>query len=152
MLYGQPWRHSLRALISSQLVGSLVTEPPSGKRRAQPYMVEPMPADAKEIAELKQILRWATTRRKHLSAPEQVLTDALARAIAYIEAPGKRKNILLFILSALRRSMARRDNIWVCIDRELQTDALDLLAAMIPGDSVHERVTLRDVDDKKTEH
>lgn len=93
---------------------------------AGPYLVEPMPASKHEIDGLRSILRYARSLRT-MDSTARMLADALERALAYLEEPDSRVNVMRFILGALHASMRKvphSANVWHAIDRDLQDWAM----------------------------
>lgn len=94
----------------------------------------PMPATKADIAHLKSLLSWARSTNVHKEAKERVLADALERAIAYLEEPDERKNVVGMILNALHQSYKRTDyGGYVVRDRDLHDWAIEQIEAMFGG-------------------
>lgn len=105
-----------------------------------------MPATPDDIRELRELLRWYRGRKSTVQFDRDRETKAivagLERALEYLEHPDRRINRALFILAALRQSMKRGDGgIWMVVDRDLQTWALEQAEAMFspvkPADLRH---------------
>lgn len=91
-----------------------------------PFQAIPMPASKHEIDGLRAILRYARSLRT-LDTTDRMLADALERALAYLEEPDSRVNVMRYILGALHASMRKvphSANVWHAIDRDLQDWAM----------------------------
>jgi hypothetical protein len=104
----------------------------------------PMPATPDDIASLRRLLDWAKGRT--LTPTERTLYDALQRALFYLEEPDQRKNVVLYILSALRHSMRKLEGgkMWAMVDRDLHNWAMEQIEDMFPDAGHTEHVTLAD--------
>lgn len=125
----------------------LVREPFHANYPDGPFQATPMPASKHEIEGLRAILRYARSLR-HLDSTARMLADALDRALAYLEEPDSRVNVMRYILGALHASMRKvphSANTWHAIDRDLQDWAMrqieDLLGPFPTGDD-SERITM----------
>jgi hypothetical protein len=100
-----------------------------------PFVVErPMPASKQDIAELRQIYRWAKSSKAPREARERILADALAKALTYLEEPDTRVNVVGYILAALHQSMRKvGPNVWAVRDRDLQHWALSQIEELLGG-------------------
>lgn len=92
-----------------------------------------MPASEDDIRDLRALLRWARSTRADTLTREKLLAEGLERALAYLSEPDQRKNVMLWILSALRQSMRKlHGNLWVVTDRDLNDWAMRQLEDMFP--------------------
>lgn len=110
---------------------------------AGPFQATPMPASKHEIDGLHAILRYARSLRT-MDTTARMLADALERALAYLEEPDSRVNVMRFILGALHASMRKlphSSNVWHAVDRDLQDWAMrqieDLLGPFPTDDGDH---------------
>lgn len=100
---------------------------------AAPIVERPMPATKEDIEQLRALLRWARSTRADTLTREKQLADGLERALNYLGEPDQRKNVMLWILSALRQSMRKlHGNLWVVTDRDLNDWAMRQLEDMFP--------------------
>lgn len=102
-----------------------------------PFAVEaPMPATQADIAQLRGLLRWARSSNAQREPKERVLADALERAIAYLEEPDERKNVVGYILNALHQSYKSMNGTFVVRDRDLHDWAIQQINDMFGGPHV----------------
>lgn len=97
--------------------------------------VNPVPASKKDIAELASLLRWTKSshRISHIEK-EQILVEALEKAISYLAEPDRRKNIMAFVLSALRQSVRKSEQstvTWQVVDVDLYNWAMDQIESLL---------------------
>lgn len=90
----------------------------------------PMPATKAEIEELRGYLRWAQQHRGESAVRERVLADALQKALAYLEEPDARQNVVRFVLAGLFHSVVKRHGMYIIRDRDLNTWSHDQLAEL----------------------
>lgn len=90
------------------------------------FVVEnPMPASKADIEELRGIVKWLKTGGGDEASRGKVTIEALERALEYLSEPDERYNIVRFVLAALVQSMPKRNDMYVCVDRALQSWAMD---------------------------
>lgn len=95
-----------------------------------------MPATKDDIEHLKGLVRWARTTGAKKHHADNVMAEALEKAIGYLEEPDRRRNIVGYVLAALHRSMRHvkdgNSDMWIVVDRELHTWAMGQIESMFP--------------------